>query len=181
MSCQGGGPAFSLSGWELASGTTIGGQKVPGDSFLFSILFVAMLFVAFRLLAIALHGKGVRWLPIFKIVAAAVPLLILFQRYLVWSGEFRRQGAGILALHFNSGFFLTILAFVTAGIGALFQLKDRRRTVTPTALPVAPPPAHSPASAQNLLVAQVSQFCPRCGTRITRGDLFCAECGHHLA
>lgn len=176
VSCQGGGPAFSLSGWELAGGTAIGGQKIPGDSFLFSILVAAILFVAFRLLAIALHGKGVRWLPIVKIVTAAVALLILFQRYLVWSGEFRREGAGILALHFNGGFFLTILAFVTAGIGALFQLQDHQQLFIPTVVRASPT-----AAAQNLSVALIPKFCPQCGTRTTNDDLFCIECGHHLA
>ena len=180
MSCQGGGPAFSLSGWELASGTIVGGQKIPGESILFSIPFAAMLFVAFWLLAGARHGKGVMWLPIFKIVAAAVPLLILLLKYLNWTGEIRRQGAGLLALHFNGGYFLTILAFVTAGIGALLEI-DRQRALTPTALLAAPLSAHSPAASQNFSEAPISRFCPRCGTKTTNGALFCVECGYHLA
>lgn len=124
VSCQGGGPAFSLSGYELAGGTIVGDHKVPGETILFVIPIAAILFVAFWLLAGVRHGKGVMWLPIVKIVAAAIPLLILLYKYLDWTGEIRRQGAGLLALHFNGGYLLTVLAFVTAGIGALLEQVD---------------------------------------------------------
>lgn len=166
VSCQGMPLSFSFSGWALAVGTTIEKQRIPGEPILFLVLLGAIALIPLSLLGSGRGRDEVRNLAIARAVASAAPTVLLLYKSAQWNNEVQRQAGGLLRLDFQPWFFLTILAFIVAGVGGFLELRERRGRIILHPMGQ----THEPA-----------RVCSRCGSANAGNHGFCIECGERIA
>ncbi|GEM_PF-5192939 len=171
VSCQMGGPTVTFSGWELANGIAIAGQKVPGQPILF-LVPLASVVLLIMILAQRQAMSADSPVVFVQVGAAAVPLALMIIKYVSWVDDIRKNGAGLINMSLHVGFVLTALTFLCAAVGGFLNLTGRGRS--PTGVPVKTVSALSQAEAHQ-------PFCPECGTRNSDSARFCTECGCALA
>lgn len=165
VSCQGMPLSFSFSGWTLAVGTTIENQRVPGEPILFVVLLAAILLIPLSLVARGKTRNEVRNSLVLRGLTSAVPVVLLLYKAGQWNNQVQRQAGGLVRLDYQPWFFLTILAFIAAGIGGFLELREGRKIPSGTTVAEA---------------SKVLRTCVRCGGGNPRSDMFCVECGERL-
>ena len=168
FSCQGQKVA-TLSGWELATGTTVNQpqmfgppqpQKVePKGQATAALVCVAVgLISSFVSLANSKVGGFLAAAP----AAFGAGLLVALDSSI--EGDLIKQGGGVVKVNCEAGFYLALI-FLLASLGlCLFALFAK-----PSASALVAAPASS------------TRFCTQCGTRCAREDVFCEACGAKFA
>jgi len=149
----------SLSGWDLAAGTNIGGSPTEGNPFVFLILILAIL----ALLLVALpHSLAFAAAETFFGAAAIILLLVI---YTGMRNDAMEQTGGMIQIKLQWGMLGTLLGYflvIGGGLieGGLYALQKSGKSTSPPwgsqqAIPdmeVPPAPVSSEAEAQAIIV-----------------------------
>jgi len=123
VSCA--GQSVTLSGWELAAGTTVrsgfGAQQVPGEPILFLVLLAGLGVLALAYFALQrgylteLDGLGV-------IGLGALPLLVLFIQFSGTRAQAAQQG---FVVEYQYGLWGVILGYIAVIVGGVMNMRDQ--------------------------------------------------------
>jgi len=172
VSC-GGVKAFTLSGQQLATGTTLSQpqafgapqqQKVDADPFagvaaLCAIAGIAMSLMGRRLAAGTAASGGV----------AAVCLLILRSRL---DDQIQKQGMGMVTTSYETGFTLAILLLVAGAGWNIYLFLQNKKMSTANA-----PNSGNAGPGPGPMVSGTAPPCANCGKPLAQGARFCESCG----
>jgi len=171
VSCQG-QPIITLSGFQLAKGTTFGQpgtgpQKIAPQKEtkkvnpeIFALLSVIV--AAGGLASCFLKGKAGTILPAAGGILGVIFLVLMrfkLSRELSKVGE----GAGILQLEYGIGYYLTFLLFLASFVLNIYNpfKKPLQKEITTKGTPL-------------------KKFCTQCGQENEGGNQFCSSCGAKL-
>ncbi len=143
VSC-GGQPMGTMSGWELAAGTSLGGEHVDGNPVVFAFLVIAILALA---IAIALrHSIAFAAVEVFLGIGAIIFLLIL---YMQMRQEVMQELGGLIRLTPKAGLIGSLIGFffiATGGAieGGIYAFMRASPGTAPKPQPAAKPAASPP-------------------------------------
>lgn len=121
VSC-GGEPVAKLSGWQLAAGTRIMNERIPGEGILFLILLSAILVLGVVFMA-KQRGQLTKLDGFGLIGLGALPLLIILIKFSDMGGGLSGGGVG-LDISLRLGFWGVIIGFIAVIIGGVINLQD---------------------------------------------------------
>jgi zinc ribbon protein len=174
VSCNGQKVA-SLSGMELATGTTVeqpqvlgpaqkknvGGEPLAAVAGICAIAGIGLSFLGARL-AIAPAISG----------AAGALMLLLLQSKL--SSDITKEAQGMFRLDFEAGYVLALLFFVAGAAWNFYLFFQGRKMAAPAS---SPPGAYAAGATTAGSGTASASFCPHCGQALNAGARFCGGCG----
>jgi len=126
VSCSGQKVA-SLSGWQLAAGTTVGAgfgaQQVPGTPVLFLVLLAGLAILALAYFA-RQRGRVAKVDGSALIGLGGIPLLVLLMQFGGTQSDAARQGIDV---EFQIGFWGVVLGYIAAIVGGVLAFKDQSK------------------------------------------------------
>jgi len=155
ISCQGHKVA-TVNGFQLATGTTIEGQKTKGEA-----LAVLALLSTVAGLILCFSKDKMKNLILLIVSGAGIIMVLLLKVKL--DGEILREGKGIVQLSYGAGYYLTLIALLfVAGINAYsyYEIAGKNKL-----------------SFQGNKSESVYKFCTECGSKNEIDNLFCSKCG----
>jgi len=158
ISCQGHKVA-TVNGFQLATGTTIEGQKTKGEA-----LAVLALLSCFAGLILCFSKDRMKSLILLIVSGIGIIMVLLLKVKL--DGEILREGRGIVQLSYGAGYYLTLIALLSvAGINAYsyYEIAGKKK------LPL-----------QGIKSESGYKFCAECGSKQGMDNSFCSECGTKL-
>lgn len=168
--------AFTLSGQQLATGTTLTQpqlfgppqtQKVPADPF-------AAVAGLCALAGIALSLAGQR-LAVGTAVSGGVGAISLLITRSHMESQIQQQGQGMVQLSFEAGYTIAILLLL-AGVGWNIYLLQKARRGSAAITPVLDGAAATLGQASS--ESHASPHCSQCGKAVRAGARFCESCGN---
>jgi len=153
ISCQGHKVA-TVNGFQLATGTTIEGQKVKGEALAVFTLLSAIVGLALCFI----KDKG-RTLGV--IVSSGVGIATILLLKLKLDGDILREGRGIIQLSYGAGYYLILISFLsTIGINVYYGCEGKWKPLF-----------------QGTKVKPGYKFCTECGSKNETENRFCSKCG----
>jgi len=171
VSCNGQKVA-SLSGMQLATGTSVEQQQVFGPPRKEKVTAEPLATVA---LVCALAGLGLSFLGVRAAIAPAgagalgALLLVILQSKL--NSDITDKGQGMFKVEFEAGYVLVIVFFIAAAAWNAYLFFSGRNAV---ALAASPPMSTGAAATAGVTTAA---FCPHCGQKLAAESRFCGACG----
>lgn len=158
ISCQGHKVA-TVNGFQLATGTTIEGQKTKGEA-------LAVLALLSTVAGLILCFSKDRMKSLFLIIASGVGTFMIFFLKIKLGGDILKEGKGIVQLTYGAGYYLTLIALLSvAGINAYsyYEIAGKGKL-----------------SLQGNKSESVHKFCTECGSKNEIDNSFCSDCGTKL-
>jgi hypothetical protein len=158
ISCQGHKVA-TVNGFQLATGTTIEGQKTKGEA-------LAVLALLSTVAGLILCFSKDKMKSLFLIIASGVGTIMLFLLKVKLDADILREGKGIVQLTYGAGYYLTLIALLSvAGMNAYSYYESAGK---------------SKFSLQGIKSKSAHKFCAECGSKQGIDNSFCSECGTKL-
>jgi hypothetical protein len=158
ISCQGHKVA-TVNGFQLATGTTIEGQKTKGE-----VLAVLALLSTVAGLILCFSKDRIKSLILLILSGIGTIMLLLLKVKL--DADILREGKGIVQLTYGAGYYLTLVALLAgAGINAYSYYEIA---------------AKGKLSLQGDKSESVHTFCTECGSKNEIDNSFCSDCGTKL-
>ena len=124
VSC--GGQGVTLSGWELAAGTTVGvgfsAQQVPGEPILFLVLLAGLGVLALAYFALQ-RGYLTKLDGLGPIGLGALPLLVLFIQFSGTREQAAQQG---FVVEYQYGLWGVVLGYIATIVGGVMNMRDQQ-------------------------------------------------------
>jgi len=153
VSCQGHKVA-TVNGFQLATGTTIEGQRTKGEA----LAIIALLSTIAGLILCFSKNKMKSLILIGASGLGAIMLLFL---KLKLDGDVLREGRGIVQLSYGAGYYLTMLSFLSViGINGYYKYGGKENL-----------PFHAITGGSSY------KFCTECGSKNLKSNTFCSDCG----
>lgn len=180
VSC-GGQRVITLSGVQLATGTTIDQPQISGPAQKKNVdpeplvTLAALCAIIGLVLSVASSAKA----ALAPAISGGLGALFLLLLRAKMDDQIAKQGQGVLQVSYEAGYTLTLLLLVAgaASNGYVF-FSQRAQSAVPN-LPDAPRPPGERASPAG--PAPPAVFCPNCGAPTEAGSKFCAGCGKPLS
>lgn len=125
VSC-GGQSVATLSGWELAAGTTVGAgfsaQQVPGEPILFLVLLAGLGVLALAYFSLQ-RGYLTKLDGLGPIGLGVLALLVLFIQF---SGARERAAQQGFVVEYQYGFWGVVLGYIATIVGGVMNMRDQQ-------------------------------------------------------
>jgi hypothetical protein len=174
VSC-GGIKAFTLTGQQLATGTTLSEpqafgppqtQKIDADPFAAIAGLCGIAGIALSLIGRSMAGGAA--------VSGGLGALSLFILRTKLGDQLQKQSQGMAQVNYESGYTLAVLLLIAGTAWNIYQLMQSKRTASVNASP----PNSGSSGAVHVPGESSSQPpCVHCGKPISAGTRFCESCG----